>query len=88
MDGDEVAQVYIQYPDGKNLPLKELRYFERKTIQKGKTAIVEVEIPVSQFAKWDEKIGKLLVPVGKYSLFAGGNSEDESLKFAFEVKKS
>ena len=29
MDGDEVVQAYIQYPEGKKLPLKELRDFKR-----------------------------------------------------------
>jgi beta-glucosidase len=84
--GDEVAQVYIKYPDGKGFPLKELRYFERKSLSEGQTAKVKVSIPVSQLGKWDDKTGKLIVPAGTYSIYAGGNSENEAIAAAFEIK--
>jgi len=86
INGDEVAQVYIKYPQNKDLPLKELRYFERINISEGQTAQVKVSIPVSQLAKWDEKAGKLAVPVGTYSIYAGGNSENEAIVATFEIK--
>jgi beta-glucosidase len=84
--GDEIAQVYIKYPDGKGFPLKELRYFERKHLAEGQTEKVNVSIPVSKLAKWDDKEGKLVVPTGTYSIYAGGNSENEAITAAFEVK--
>jgi beta-glucosidase len=85
-DGDEVAQVYIKYPDGKGFPLKELRYFERKRLAEGQTGKVNVSIPVDKLAKWDDKEGKLVVPTGTYSIYAGGNSENEAITAAFEIK--
>ncbi|MCL2776200.1 MAG: glycoside hydrolase family 3 C-terminal domain-containing protein [Oscillospiraceae bacterium] len=86
-DGDEVAQVYIKYPQtGTVLPLKELRYFERKTIAKGAGEEIKVSIPVAQFAKWDESAGNLQIPRGVYSIFAGGSSEDEAVQSTFEIK--
>ncbi|MDR1116031.1 MAG: glycoside hydrolase family 3 C-terminal domain-containing protein, partial [Tannerella sp.] len=78
LGGDEVAQVYLKYPEGKGFPLKELRYFERKHIPEGQTGQIKVSIPVQQLAKWDEKAGKLVVPTGTYSIYAGGNSENEA----------
>ncbi|MCL1934535.1 MAG: glycoside hydrolase family 3 C-terminal domain-containing protein [Candidatus Azobacteroides sp.] len=87
VDGDEVAQVYIKYPQtGRVLPLKELRYFERKAIAKGNTVEIKVSIPIAQFAKWDESAGELCVPPGVYSIFAGGNSENEAVQATFEIK--
>ena len=86
-DGDAVAQVYIKYPQtGTVLPLKELRYFERKTIAKGNIEEIKVSIPVAQFAKWDESAGELRVPRGAYSIFAGSNSENEAVRSTFEIK--
>jgi hypothetical protein len=41
---------------------------------------------VQQLAKWDEKAGKLVVPTGTYSIYAGGNSENEAIAATFEVK--
>ncbi|MDR1339706.1 MAG: glycoside hydrolase family 3 C-terminal domain-containing protein [Prevotellaceae bacterium] len=86
LDGDEVVQVYIKYPDGKGFPLKELRHFERKYIPAGQTGQVKVSIPVKSLAKWDEKAGKPVVPAGSYSIYAGGNSGDEAVAATFEVK--
>ncbi|MDR1611137.1 MAG: glycoside hydrolase family 3 C-terminal domain-containing protein, partial [Candidatus Symbiothrix sp.] len=34
-DGDEVSQIYIKYPEAGHFPAKELRQFERKSINKG-----------------------------------------------------
>jgi beta-glucosidase len=86
LDGDEVAQVYIKYPDGKGLPLKELRYFERKHILEGQTGQIKISIPVEQLAKWDEKAGKSVVPAGTYSIYAGGSSENVAVTATFEIK--
>ncbi|MDR2805106.1 MAG: glycoside hydrolase family 3 C-terminal domain-containing protein [Dysgonamonadaceae bacterium] len=85
--GDEVAQVYIRYPQkGTGLPLKELRAFARKTVLAGQGEEITVAIPVAQFAKWSEEAGKQVVPAGTYTLFVGGNSDKEALSAGFEVK--
>ena len=84
-DGDAVCQVYIKYPEGNIFPLKELRSFQRKTIPQGETREVKIAIPIEQLAKWDEKTGKLTVPAGRYSIFAGNHSEDEAVSAAFEI---
>jgi beta-glucosidase len=86
--GDEVAQVYIQYPDGKNLPLKELRSFQRVTVNAGESAEIELSIPVSDFQKWDETNGRMEIPSGIYHIFAGGNSENEAIAATFELPSS
>jgi beta-glucosidase len=86
-DGDEIAQVYIKYPqNGTGLPLKELRFFERKHLTTGQSEEINISIPVAQLAKWDEKTGKETVPKGNYSLFVGGNSADEAITASFEIK--
>jgi beta-glucosidase len=84
--GDVVSQVYIKYPENKGFPLKELRAFERKNLPQGKSGKMNIAIPVSQLAKWDESAGKLVVPAGTYSIFAGNHSEDEAVIATFEVK--
>ena len=84
--GDEVAQVYIKYPDGKNLPLKELRGFQRITLNSGETKELNVSIPLSDLQKWDEKSGKMAVPTGAYTLFVGGNSGNEAISAQFEIQ--
>lgn len=88
-DGDEVVQIYIKYPKtGTILPLKELRFFERKTIAKGSSREVKVSIPVSQLAKWDDSVGDMRVPSGVYSIYAGSHSENEAISTVFEIKNN
>jgi beta-glucosidase len=86
LPGDEVAQVYIKYPQGNGFPQKEIRFFARIHIAPGKKSEVEFSIPASDLKKWDEKSGTLVVPKGMYSLFIGRNSGDESLLTNFEIR--
>jgi beta-glucosidase len=86
IQGDEVAQVYIKYPVGSRYPLKELRYFERKSLRPGENGEIDISIPIAQLAKWDESTGKLSVPKGRYLIFAGSNSADEAIVSDFEIK--
>ena len=85
-EGDVVGQVYIKYPQGGYLPLKELRAFERKTLDRGDAYRMEISIPVKQLAKWDAAAGKQVVPVGTYSIYAGNHSDDESVTATFEIR--
>ena len=85
-DGDAVGQVYLRYPDGRGLPLKELRAFERKTIAKGSSHRMQISIPVEQLEKWDDATGKLAVPTGTYAIYAGNHSNDEAVGATFDIK--
>jgi beta-glucosidase len=80
--GDEVVQVYIQYPDGVNemLPLKELRQFNRISLSPGASKNVAVSIPLSSLKKWSEQAGKLTLRPGKYRILIGPNSKDSALQ--------
>jgi beta-glucosidase len=84
--GDEVAQVYIKYPDGKNLPLKELRNFKRVSVAGGQSADIAVSIPLKDLSKWSDAAEGLTVPKGVYGIFAGGSSENEAIVAQFEIK--
>lgn len=86
INADEVAQVYIRYPDGIRMPLKELKGFERININGGETKAVTFKIPLEELMKWDLKADKFKLYKGTYQLFIGGNSEDEQLIFNFAVK--
>jgi len=85
-DGDELVQVYVKYPKGGHFPIKELRQFERKPINKGETAEVKFAIPVDDLAKWSDELEKTIVYPGTYSVFAGNNSENEALLTTFEIQ--
>ncbi|MGZ4000973.1 MAG: glycoside hydrolase family 3 C-terminal domain-containing protein, partial [Mucilaginibacter sp.] len=86
MDGDEVVQAYIQYPNVDRMPIKELKAFKRITVTKGGERAVTIKVPLSDLQKWDmQKHGWKLYP-GDYTLVLGSNSQDEKLKYSFTVK--
>jgi beta-glucosidase len=86
MDGDEVAQVYIQYPNVERMPLKELKGFKRVHILKGGKQQVEFHVPVTELEKWDLNQRKWNLYPGIYSIFIGGNSQDVRVKAEINVK--
>ncbi len=84
--GDEVVQVYIEYPDADGrLPIKELRRFARLSIGGGEMQDVKFEIPVSELAKWNPQSEKMEVPTGKYRMVIGKHSADQAVSAEFDV---
>jgi beta-glucosidase len=86
-DGDEVVQAYIKYPSGERAPLKELKQFSRVHVAKGSQQDVTLTIPVADLQKWNLKKNAWEVVPGKYTVFVGGNSQDEKAVASFKIKK-
>ncbi|MBQ8424338.1 MAG: glycoside hydrolase family 3 C-terminal domain-containing protein [Coprobacter sp.] len=80
-DGDEVAQVYVKYPEtGTYMPLKQLRGFKRVHIKKGKTSTVTISVPKKELRYWDEKSKEFVTPTGEYTFEIGSSSQDIRLE--------
>jgi len=84
--GDEVTQIYIQYPSGNRFPLTELKQFKRITLLKDKVQKIEFKIPVSELKKWDDSKNELQLFKGTYHLYVGSNSQDHRLDHDFNVE--
>ena len=85
MDGSEVLQAYISYPNGDRMPIKELKAFHRLFIPHGEGRDWQLSIPVKELQKWDLATGKWKLYPGTYKLILGSNSRDEKLAGAFTV---
>lgn len=85
-NGDEVVQVYIQYPNLERMPLKELKAFKRVHIIQGGEQIVQFNIPVTELQKWDMKQNKWVLYPGDYTLVAASNSQDTRLSSVIKIK--
>lgn len=85
--GGEVVQLYVHevQPSVKR-PSKELRGFERITLQPKEKKTVSFSLPASGLAFYDEKTKKFVVRPGAYDLMVGSSSEDIRLKGTLEVK--
>ena len=86
MDGDEVLQAYIVYPENQDMPNKELKFFERVSTKSGESKSVKIDISIEELKKWDTKQHKFKLFPGKYQLVLGSNSSDEKLKYSFSIK--
>jgi len=85
MDGDEVVQAYIQYPQVDRMPVKELKGFKRVSVSKGGEQSVSIKIPVKDLQKWDLKTHGWKIYPGDYKLVLGSSSQDDKLNFAFTI---
>ncbi len=84
--GTEIAQLYITVPDadGKTLPLKQLKGFERVELAQNETKTVSFKLDISDVFFFDEATQKNYVINGEYTAKVGGSSaaaENNTVKF-------
>lgn len=86
-DGYETIELYSSKKDAEILmPEKELRAFTKVWIKAGETKEVNLTVPVSHLAYFNEKTMKWEILTGNYSLRAGSSSADLPLKCAIFIK--
>lgn len=86
IDGDEVVQAYIVYPQMERMPLKELKAFKRIHLPAQELRIITLNIPVSDLEKWNLEKNKWELIKGEYKVFVGSHSKDERLVYSFSVQ--
>ena len=75
--GDEVAQVYVRLPQREGaMPAKELKGFERVTLQKGEKRNVMIKLRKDLLRYWDEGKSRFVYPSGEYEIMVGSSSAD------------
>ncbi len=83
--GDEVLQFYThQITASSPRPLRELRGFQRVTLQPGETRRVTFQLPVDQLAFHDRELLLHLEP-GEVEALVGASSADIRLSGSFEI---
>ena len=86
MDGDELVQVYVEYPGIDRMPLKELKAFKKTRIGKGASKEVRLSIPVTELQKWDAVEHRWKLYEGTYRIGIGKNSQDFYLQKSFTIE--
>jgi len=82
--GDEVVQLYLRdVAASVTRPVKELKGFQRVTLQPGETKRVEFEIGAPQLGFWNRDM-RFVVEPGEFKVMVGSSSEDVIEK-SFEV---
>ena len=87
MAGDEVVQLYIHQKYGSDSrPLRELKGFERVTLQPGETKTVTFTLGPDELSYWSTSAGKWVQDPAPFDVWVGANSRAE-LHAGFEVVK-
>jgi beta-glucosidase len=83
--GDEVLQLYIRDEFACTpRPIKELKGYQRLTLNPGETKTIVFHLPVNQLAFYDVDLN-LIVEAGKINVLVGSSSEDIRLWGEFEI---
>jgi beta-glucosidase len=82
--GDEVVQLYIRdVAASMTRPVKELKGFQRVTLQPGEKRRVEFVLTAAQLGFWNREM-RFVVEPGEFKVMVGANSED-LIETKFEV---
>ena len=87
MAGEEVVQLYVS-AIGSKVPRarKELKAFTKVMVDAGSIKNIQMELPISELAYYDESIGDFVIEHIKYQVFVGVHERDEqALKAEFFV---
>ena len=70
-DGDEVVQLYLEFPQADGAPLRALRGFQRVHLRRGESRRVQLALAARELAHVDLQ-GRHVITSGRYRLSAGG----------------
>jgi beta-glucosidase len=85
--GDEVAQLYINdIVSSTSRPVKELKGYDRITLQPGETKHVRMILTPEELSLFDRDMNAVVEP-GVFEILVGSSSADIRLKGEFEVMK-
>ena len=90
VEGDEVAQVYLKFPDVAGAPIRALRGFRRIHLKPGASQQVEFHLQGRDLSMVTDT-GDIIIAQGKYSLSVGGGQPDTaapSVTGQFQVSRS
>ncbi|CAO3667725.1 unnamed protein product [Rhizopus stolonifer] len=76
LDGAEVVQAYLGFPESAGEPPKLLRGFEKVFIKKGKKETVKFTLGSTELSIWNTDSNAWEIPSGKFTLYIGASNRD------------
>jgi beta-glucosidase len=85
--GDEVVQLYVRAGESRvSRPARELRGFQRSTLNPGEKETVSFTLPAEKLAFYDVETHRFVVEPGAYDVLVGSSSQDIRLTGRLTVK--
>ncbi|RDW91027.1 beta-glucosidase D [Coleophoma crateriformis] len=85
VDGHEVAQLYVAYPDAADQPVRQLRGFERPSIASGASTSVNFSLRRRDLSYWDVAAQDWAIATGTYTFSIGASSRDLRLNVTMTI---
>jgi beta-glucosidase len=76
VDGNEVAQLYVQFPEAADAPVRQLRGFEKVWIRSGEKQVVTFGVRRRDLSFWDTAAQEWALARGRYVFEVGASSRD------------
>ncbi|KAI1206010.1 glycoside hydrolase family 3 protein [Annulohypoxylon truncatum] len=76
VQGAEVAQLYVGFPESAATPPKQLRGFEKLALEPGAKDNVAFELKRRDISIWDTEKQSWIVPAGTFNISVGSSSRD------------
>ncbi|KAK5129063.1 hypothetical protein LTR85_000396 [Meristemomyces frigidus] len=76
VDGSEVVQLYVAYPDAAQQPVRQLRGFEKVAIASGSSSKVVFSVRRRDISYWDVDAQQWAIASGDYTFSVGSSSRD------------
>ncbi|KAL5356299.1 putative beta-glucosidase D [Aspergillus floccosus] len=86
VDGTEIPQLYIGYPEAAQQPVRQLRGFDNVEIAQEEQARVKFELRRRDISHWDVIKQQWAVAPGEYTVYVGASSRDLRLQGRFFVE--
>ncbi|ANB13095.1 hypothetical protein AWJ20_1374 [Sugiyamaella lignohabitans] len=85
--GAYVAQLYLGLPqtDEFQSPIRQLRGFEKISLEPGKSTVVNFDLLVRDLSVWDTASQSWIVQRGTYTVYVGSSSRNLELKTTFTI---
>ena len=79
-EGSDVPQVYVTSPDRVGEPPKQLKGFQKVTLQPGESEVVQIRLDPRAFAHWSTARNRWVIVPGRYGVMVGSSSRDLRLR--------
>lgn len=87
--GDAVSEIYIKRLEDVNGPIKSLKGFVRTSLEPNESKQIEYLLTRKDFEGWDENTNTIRFVPGRYQIWTGNTSDENSLKsITLEVSDS
>jgi beta-glucosidase len=85
LPGKEVVQLYVSYPDSVGEPPRQLRGFEKISLDVGESTMVNFDLLRKDLSYWDVVSQNWVIANGTYGIYVGSSSRDLRLQQTINV---